>query len=130
MGQTFSDVHNVLEPLDTWNGAFVDVVIQHQAVLQHVAQVEQHVLRQVTNGNDEQRRGLVEHPRVVCLGERHLGRDPEAAVLELTHAFPHIVHEILPGLNDPSSARSAKAGASRISSTYTPSSSVKKVWLV
>jgi hypothetical protein len=31
--------------LDTWDGTSVDVIIQCQAVLQHVAHVEQHVLR-------------------------------------------------------------------------------------
>ncbi len=67
--------------------------MQYQAVLQHVANVEQHVLRQVAHGDYEQRRGLVEHPCVVCLGERNLGRNPKAPILELTHPLSDIVYK-------------------------------------
>ena len=79
-------VHNILEPLYARDGTFVDVIIQYQPVLQHIAHVEQHVLRQVAHRDDEQRRGLVEHPGVVCLCERNLSGNSEAPILKLPNA--------------------------------------------
>ena len=89
-GLHVDDVPETLNPRDRTP---VDVVVEHEAVLQHVADVQQDVLRQVPDGEYDERGRLVEHPRVVRLGVRHLGRDFQTPFADPAHPLPDVLHE-------------------------------------
>jgi hypothetical protein len=67
----------------------VNVIGQHEAVLEHVAEVQQDVLGQVAHGGDEKRAGMIDDPGVMGLDVGNHGRELQPAVTELLHAPPH-----------------------------------------
>ena len=67
-------VCNCLKLFNTGNSPFIDIVVQHQTILQHVAQIQQNMLGQITNRDHEQRCRVIGDPSVVWFGVGNFGR--------------------------------------------------------
>jgi|ERR1700730_4633862 hypothetical protein len=94
--------------------ATMHVVPDDGAILEEVAQTEEQVLREVGYRNYKQRARLINHPGVVRFNIRHFRRHTEPAVAHLLD--PHF-NGFDRGFesSEPSGARSAQAGESRLS---------------
>jgi hypothetical protein len=74
------DIEDVFKLFDAWYRATMHVVADDGAILKKVAEIEQQVLREVSDRKNEQRARLINHPGVVRLHVRHFRRHAEPAL--------------------------------------------------